>query len=382
MSRRRSRGFTLIEAMVAVAVGAATVVMAAKLAAVVVQQNGIGRQKNDLSLRTRLLGEQLLSDVRLAGMGSTGAIGVDPSSPVLGAMAIPATPAGGFPAIPAIVGANNLLAQGLPTGTLAGGSDAVQLVVPNPSTLVRTVERARRATNVLTTLDASAIPADCNLLFIHDHTNPNGSGRTQVAWVQAVGPTQVTMVGQMMFTAAPGTEVMCGRISTYWVDDAGWLHRTDLGPGAAVPLGGSSVWVNGGPLEPDLLSPGVEDLQIAYKVSAEAYRMSSTPQPAPADPDASWLYRGFAPNVDGLFNPADTHLWFEIRLVRFNLFARRQKMVRGSAANTVSEPGVEDGDAVTVPRGVGGEWITFSEAVTNLRIFDSAAAAEVPAEPY
>lgn len=382
--RRGRRGFTLVEAMVAVAVAAATVMMAAKLATVVTQQNSVGRQENDLSVRTRVLREQLLEDVRLAGMGSTGAIGVDPSVSVLQDLAVEVDPTGasGLVAIPAISGANNLPAIGLPTGTLQGGTDAIQLVVPNPGTRVRTVERARARSNILVVDDTSPIPAECALLYIHDHTNPNGSGRTQVAWVQSVGATQITVQGELMFTAAPQTEVMCGRISTYWLDDDGWLHRTDLGPDTALQLASAPVWVNGGPTEPDLMAPGISGLQIAYHASAEVFRRATTPQPVPADPDASWLFRGATPDVSGLFlAPDNEHLWFEIRLVRINVFARHLKTRRGQDGDA-TWAGVEDGDDVTIDRGFSGEWITFTGGVTNLRMFDSALAADVVAEPF
>lgn len=380
MSRLPRRGFTLLEAMVAVAISSATVVMAAKIAAVVIRQNNVGEQKTDLSLRSRILSEQLRADIRLAGLGSSGAIGVDPGAAVLGPMAIAATPSGGFPAIPAIAGANNV-----PPGAFAQiepDSDALQLVVPNPITLIRTNARARRMSNTLTFDDTGPLGANCGMVYIHDHTNPNGSGRTQIAWVTNLGGTDLTIEGNLMFTAAPETEVMCARISTYWVDVNDWLHRTDLAnPGNGVQLGTSRVFINDAPTQPDLMAPGVEGMQVAYKLSAEAFRLASTPQTPPTAPEAQWAFSGAPGDASGLMGPTNDHLWFEVRIVRVNLFLRHQKSVR-SSPTTVEREGMEDTDDVEVLRSAGGDWMTTSEAVTNLRIFDSATAAEVPAEPY
>lgn len=380
---KRQRGFTLLEMMVAVAIGAATVVMAAKIAAVVIQQNNLSEMKNDLSLRTRVLSEQLRADIRLAGLGSTGAIGVDPASPVLSAIAIPATPSGGFPAIPAIVGGNNLPTQPFPQGTLEGGSDVVMMVVPNPRSLVRSTARARRNTQTIDVLDSTEFGNNCPLAYIHDHTNPNGAGRTQLAWVQNVNPTAINISDFLQFTAAAGTEVMCARISTYWVDNTGWLHRTDLVNNGLLRMGASNVFVNAGPPPiPDLMAPGIQDLQIAYKVSSEAYRQAVPPAVVPLASTARWAYTGDAVSATALMNAAaNAHLWFEVRLIRLNLFARRAKRLHPSA-DTQPVAAVEDGDQVDRNFAAGGEWIATSEAVTSLKMFDSATAEDVPAEPY
>ncbi|MEO1228869.1 MAG: prepilin-type N-terminal cleavage/methylation domain-containing protein [Myxococcota bacterium] len=382
MSCRRNRAFTLIEMMVAVAVGAATVIMAAKIAAVVLQQNSLSEQKQDLSLRTRVLSEQLRADIRLAGLGSTGAIGVDPVLPALGAMAIAATPRGGFPAIPAVAGANNLGFIGLPTGTLMMQTDAIQLVVPNPISMVRTTQRARRNGNVLTFANTAAL-GGCPLVYIHDHSNPNGAGRTQLAWTLATAATTVSIQGSLLFTAAAGSEVYCARVSTYWVDDQGWLHRSDLNPnGGVIRLGTSQVYVTDAPIVPDQMAPGVTNLQVAYKVSAEAYRQSNPPAPVPVAPEAQWAYTAVAPNANALMSDAtNPHLWFEVRLVRMNFFAVRAKR---STRNTHLTPQAraEDGDPTNEASATGGDWVVATEAVTNLKMFDTATPTLVPAEPY
>lgn len=381
--RRRNRGFTLVEMMVAVAVGAATVAMAAKIAAVVLQQNNLSEQKQDMSLRSRVLSEQLRADIRLAGLGSTGAIGVDPTLPALGAMAIPATPSGGFAAIPAIAGANNLGFIALPTGTMEMQTDAIQMVVPNPMSVLRTVQRARRGTNLLTVANTGALGAGCPLVYLHDHSNPNGAGRTQLAWTQAVAANTVTIQGALMFTAAAGTEVYCARVSTYWVDDQGWLHRTDLNPaGGVIQLGTSRVFVTDAPLGPDQMAPGITNLQVAYKVSSEAYRQANPPATVPALPEAQWAYTAVAPNADALMNdPTNPHLWFEVRLVRMNLFTVRAKRATKNTHLTPQQR-AEDGDPTNVASSVGGDWLVATEAVTNLRMFDTATPELVPAEPF
>ena len=366
--------------MVALVIGAVVVVMASKIAAFVIRQNISSEQQNDLSLRTRVVSEQLRDDIRLAGVGSTGAIGIDPGSAGLGALALPPTPGGGFVAISAVMGANNLGGQALASGNVQAGSDALQLVVPNPNTTARTTQRSRQGSNALFVPDAS-IFNNCPLVYVQDHTNPTGGGRTQLAWANLMAATQITLDDTLMFTVAPGSDVMCARVSTYWVDDRGWLHRSDLTRAAPTRLGASFVFVNTSGAVPDLLAPGIMDFQVAYKVSSEAYRQANPPRVVPGLVGERWAFTGLTPNATALFTPINTHLWFEVRVVRAHMFARRLKRV-SSVAQRHTLPGAEDGPRVTVAMASGGEWMTTAEAVTNLRIFDLFASEQVPAEPY
>lgn len=371
-ARVRSRGFTLVEAMVAIAVGAIAVVMSANIAALVIRNNTQSEQRSDVHTRTRIVFEQLRADIRSAGMGSTGAIGVDVSDALFASMAIVTD--GGRAAIPAIAVANNVS-----DGSFRLSTDAIQLVVPNAAIIVRTVDRAQDGTRQLP-VDGQ-LDATCELAYIHDHTSPTGAGRVQVAWIQAASPTQVTLENNLVFTVAPGSQVMCARISTYWLDEDGWLRRTDLRAGAsAARVAVSEVWLSAAD-QNDRLAPGVEAFQVAVALSAEGFRQLDPPVPQPTHPAGRWAFTGRDPNANAVLLGADRQVWFEIRQVRVNVYARRMRAAVPERQPFNAEPR-EDGLEFTIMFGSGGEWVTASEAAVNLRVFDSATSAEMRAEPY
>lgn len=74
-ARRRARGFTLVEMIVAVLIGSVGVVLAAKVAQVILRQSSKGQQSTDFHTRARLVTRQFRADLRAAGVGSTGAVG-------------------------------------------------------------------------------------------------------------------------------------------------------------------------------------------------------------------------------------------------------------------------------------------------------------------
>lgn len=368
---RRRAGFTLVEMMVAVLVGTVGVVLAAKVAQVIVRQSAKGRQSTDMHSRGRLVSRQLRADIRTAGVGSTGAVGVDVNVPAWLQMSFQSP--SGFDAIPAVVGADGIGGVGVGGATTLAGSDAIQLVVPDPGSVVRTEGFAESGNTfidlpVLTTLNCPG-----PIIYVSDHTGPTGAGRTQVMFVRNVVGNRVNTWDQLKFAVAPNSDLMCARISTYWVDDQGWLHRSDLSgpnPGGLQNLGGR-VFADAGADTP--LSPGMLDLQVAYRVSAEVY--GGAP---PAVPEAFWAFD--TTGMADAFMGTDTN-WFEVRMVRFNLLSRALRRVDVNPT-LVPVNARENGALHNLPVSIGPEWIASSETVTNLRYFDLTTARGVEADPY
>jgi prepilin-type N-terminal cleavage/methylation domain-containing protein len=376
---RRRAGFTLVEMMVAVLVGSVGVVLAAKVAQVIVRQSAKSRQTTDFHSRTRLVTKQLRADIRTAGMGSTGAVAVDPAVAAWAGMRF--NTAAGYPAIPAVKGVNNLGAVAVGGATTLAGSDAVQLVVPDPGTTVRSQRYSQVNTNTIL-LDPTAPPMNCptQMIYVSDHSGPNGAGRAQIMFQAGVVPNGVTTTDLLQFTVGPGSDVSCARVSTYWVDTLGWMHRSDLsGPGALPTALGNLVVAD--PASPGALAPGVIDLQLAYRVSAEVYVQNGAAPPVGA-PSAFWIFEGVVGNPDAFM--ATDAMWFEVRMVRFNLLSRT---VRRVEAHPTTQNIARREDAAALPpipltRALNVDWIVSSEALTNLRYFDLSTARGVRAEPY
>lgn len=376
---RARRGFTLVELMVALLVGAIGVAVAFKVAQTVIRQSAKGRQVTDLSSRSRLLGRQLRNDLRTAGFGSTGAVAVDGGRIPWNTMG--QATAAGFFAIPAVAGANNLGAVPVGGVTVRDGSDALQLVVPNGASLRRAQGVSPRGTNVVLVENSVTFQCPTGLIYVSDHTAPTGAGRAQLLFmVGAPNAVGIPTVDTLQFSVADGSDVMCARVSTYWVDAAGWLHRTDLTRTPPVRLSPAfDVYVDPSRVGPDRAAPGVLDMQVAFRVSAEVYELAGAP--IPVVEAGQWAFEGRAGNADVLMNAMNR--WFEVRAVRVNMLARTMRKIEDVGATERTIPRLEDGGAdLTLPRRLGAEWITFSDAVTNLRFFDFSAPSGIAAEPY
>lgn len=371
MSRR---GFTLVELMVTVAVGAICVVLAANVAGIVIRQRAKAKEVTDLNSRARLVMRQLRRDIRIAGYGSTGAVAVDPGRwPSL------TTPTGGFPALPAVVGRN----------AAPGQSDAIQLIVPDPSTMLTLAVQVDAGPGAV--FDGRSLGVGATLrcpggvAYVVDHSGPTGAGRTQLF---SIDPNSGAAQDSMQFGLAPGSEVMCARVSTYWVDAPAppgtpMLRRSDWGPGRGLIADGPVFRLAPAADGSDLIAPGILNLQVAYRVSAEAYVMAGVGF-GPAT--TGWAYEApgdFGTSLDAaaLADPAAPR-WFEVRQVRFSLLARTmRKMDIDTGARSINLR--EDQAAVTLPllRDLRADWLSASESLVNLRYFDMALPAGVPAEP-
>ena len=391
---RRAAGFTLLEMMVAVLIGGLSVLVAAKVASVVIRQSAKNQQSTDFNGRTRLLGRQLRNDLRLAGYGSTGAIAVDTGrAPWSLGMTIPIN---GKDAIAAVAGANNLGA-GIVLGgtTLLPNSDAMMVAVPNPG--LAGVTQAMAPEGAVTwvldpppsnpVLGALQPLSNCGTGFIYvvDHTAPNGAGRAQLMQLVSVVGDDVTTADQLQFNLAAGSSVVCARLSTYWVDIQGWLHRTDFGAAAApARLGAGLVFVDTNQVDNDLIMPGVLDLQIAYRFSAELHRNTFGVLPPAAQLWRQWAYEGRVGNVDGIVtgSPGALEAWFETRMVRLNALLRVARQADPRRFGQTQKAGREDGNPTNVNRTFRAEWVTTTESLTNLRFFDHGTPAGVRPDPF
>lgn len=384
------RGFTLLEMVFALFVGALLVAVAANLARFGAQRAGKGEEQNALNQRVRLLRNQIKADLELAGLGSTGAIAVPGGVTFWDDFTV--TTVAGFSAIPALRGGDNLAGGTVP---MVPGSDAVQMVVADPSTRQRTSDVSPQGGSTLN----MAGPLDCppfGLVYVTDHSAPNGAGRTHIMTIPVPSAAGAVAIeggaGTLAFTIAAGSDVMCARVSTYWLECQGdpaicprrWLRRNDLDPSvASEQLGASDIRLTNAVASPDdLISPGVVDLQIAYSFSSEL-------APRIGTDNTRWAFDG--DGAGGL--DADPALasggrgWFETRQVRVNLLLRTLREIdqKGGAGFSISPTLLENQTstaAVAIPVGYGRQVMTSSVLLTNLRFFDFNSAMGLAAEPF
>jgi len=381
---RRASGFTLIELLIALAIGSFGMAVAAYVAQVAVRQGGRGQQQNQLGSSSQVVGRQIRNDLELTGHGTSGAAGIDPADPNLINVAI-ATP-GGRTAIPVVRLLNNM-----PTAAIGGvltmnNSDVLQLVVPNPATAVPTAVPIRRATATSAVFNAANFnaatpPPACALYLVADFGATTGAARSQI-----IDPAAATT---LQFDVSQGSNVMCVRISTYWVDTSFALRRSDYNPAAPafVAFGGLTVFVPGATNIGEIIAMGALDFQVALRLSAEVFGPAATA-------DASWAFTAPANGAADAALAVQTN-WFEVRQVRFSIPLR--------AARSVDEPGVtlmaagdvfEDRpagslladvqalDPNALARGYAMTRISSSQVLYNLRFFDQNLPALTPAEPF
>lgn len=385
-------GFTLVEMLVALSIGAFGIAVAASVVRATVRQSGRGSQISQLNSARRILSQQLRTDIELAGYGSTGAIGCNPTSPAFQLICLEVPPAGSAKfAIPAVRGANNLVSLQVGTGpSMLAGSDAVQLVVPDPATTQRSLAVAGGGTPVQV-----ALPMNCPIVLVSDHSSPSGHGRTQLLRNLTPGGLSVTTGVPLVFDIAAGSDVMCARVSTYWVDTAGWLHRSDLGLAGAVAFGATDLTAVE-PSDAERIAPGVVDMQIAYRMTSETPGIGRGAQGnqrwafnGPDDPNDPPLLAGAAEDALGELVTPDplqrARNWFEVRQVRVSLLVRTLRPIeaRGDNLTDAATHKLEDrAAAINIPRGYARQVIRATAMVTNLRYFDMNAPQGLAAAPY
>lgn len=367
-----SRGFTLLEMMVALGVSAVVVLTTAEVARYAVSASEGGGQRTELSSRIQLATTQLRSDLMRAGSGSTGAVAA--TGAAWGAGGITVISAGSnFPGLPVVRGLDNVAAGTMVGGILAReGSDIIQLVVPglDPTQLQLTTALSEAGTLALEAPVPMPGGRACPFLYVVDHGAPNGAGRTQLLNYLPGTAAPITLLDPLAFTVSPGSEVTCARVSTWWVSDARELRRSDLIPGAAFGTNNEIFTTPDANGISDLITPGVEDLQIAYVFSSMAPGATAAQRtfgaPAPDDYDVT-------------AQPASA--WFEVRSVRYNILGRALRAAAAGGAAAV--PQVENRAAPLVLSGR----YSFSAGrgaveLTTLRMFDDSAESTLTAEPY
>lgn len=368
-----NRGFTLLEMMVALGVSAIVVLTTAEVARYAVSASEGGGQRTELSSRVQLATTQLRADLMRAGSGSTGAVAGN--GVAWGAGGINVLSAGNnFSAIPVVRGLDNV-----PAGTTVGGvlvregSDIIQLVVPglDPNDLQLTT--AVSEANTLALEAPVPLPGGrtCPFLYVVDHGAPNGAGRTQLLNYVPGTSAPISLLDPLAFTVSPGSEVTCARISTWWVSDNRELRRSDLLPGAAFSTIGEIFSTPNAAGISDVVSPGVEDLQIAYVFSSMA--PGTTPAQRTYGAPGAQFYdvRAQVPSA-----------WFEVRSVRYNILGRALRAA-ASAGGSPTVPVVENRAAPLVLNGR----YSFTAGrgaveLTTLRMFDDSAESTLTAEPY
>jgi prepilin-type N-terminal cleavage/methylation domain-containing protein len=401
--RRTRRGFTLIEVMVAAAIVLFATLAVMRVGTQIARSSTHEGLRNDLANRTRTVFESLRQDAEAAGYGSTGAIGVDQAVPPWNlnfgnpTSWARASAQGKF-AIPAIQGVNNAAGGG--AGELAL-TDAVMMVVPELETSRPTWTAAAPGATFLTMTAPPLAPPynPCpatgdycchNLLYISDHSSPDGSGRTQVLQgnITAGAAPQLNVMGgdKFVFEIGPQSEVFCARISTYWVDSRRWLHRSDLNPAGPFSFINGNNGVVGGyqlittilPAQGDVMAPGIMDMQLAYRFSSAAVGIVPTATPE----NKHW----FTGKVADHFPLGSTNDWFEVRRIRVSFIARSLRPDDSPPAGTFrfADTPAEDGNVNNWRFSEKySRYIHSSEAVLpNLRIFDYGADPTATAEPY
>lgn len=322
---------------------------------------------------SRVLGHQLRSDLRIAALGSTGAIGVYAGTDPWMTMRV-LTPAAGLTAIPAVSGVDNHAGGG--AGDIAPGSDIVQVVVPESAENTTTRTRLHAAQGSTSLSGERGLP--CGLAYLFDATSANGAGRTQLFRVlRDTNPIQLAEGERLVFEVPAGALVTCARISTYWAASDGFLWRSDIDGSAAsdLELVGGSVYIDRNNMQ--RLAPGLVDLQVAYRLSSEA---GITREGAEAD---AWAFDAEGSQAAESAVTRSLAAWFEVRQVRFSFLLRSARKV-DDTGSPVSLPRLENRavDLEPLARAFRFHQITSGEVLMNARYFDQNTPAQTPAEPW
>jgi hypothetical protein len=224
-----------------------------------------------------------------------------------------------------------------------------------------------------------------NMVYISDHSAPDGAGRTQIMIgnIDTVA-LQFTPGEPLLFDLGPETEIMCARVSTYWVDNTNYLHRSDLNPAAgpistmADAAGAAILYTTILPGYGDAIAPGVMDMQLAYYFSSAATGLG------PATPEPGRWFNGVA----GFFPSIVNGDWFEARRLRVTFLSRslRPVDIRETTGVIDQTPlgGIENGVALNwqMNRSYSHDVLRSEAVLPNPRIFDYGADPTATALPY
>lgn len=389
--------------MIALLICGIGILAAVKVSQSAVRSSARSSQTTDIGARARIISRQLRTDLRLAGEGSTGAIGAwtgnEPWATIIPNY-VSLAPSSRM-AIPAVSGANNIASSLSIAGfkTMPYPTDAIMIVVPDPSTRTQFDYATPQNSTTFAVANDPTHGLGCpnGMVYISDHASSNGAGRTQIANVQpqpggivTVGAvTTVNLRDQLVFDVTAGAEIMCARVSTYFVGlpvslqpngTVPWLMRSDLqaltkptllpGASGAAYLGNATIAVG------DLDAPGVYDLQVAYSLSS-VFLNRTTPV------NMRWAFNGQSGSPDPTTIAASKAGWFEVRQVRFNmLFGSVRAVANSGTLTSVPEPPAEDGAPIPMPIDRGRYRVTAGELLTSIRFFDKAVPSGVNADPW
>ncbi|MBK6690504.1 MAG: prepilin-type N-terminal cleavage/methylation domain-containing protein [Deltaproteobacteria bacterium] len=386
------RGFTLIEMMVAIGVGAVVLAAIFSLAVQQMQSYTEGAAVAELHSSSRVVFESLTRDLRNAGAGTSFYAGAPIA--VLGAnerLAVRDNNDGTSRGIPAIRIVNGVTTP----ADVMPGSDAIALlritslttwledrVPPNPGAgvpyevgdfnviagcaaadgmvLISDSSRSTsEAESMVLALDRVASIAQSALVFSNGFgIDPSDTNRTSDRSVPPAG-------------MAVGSRVMCVQPVTYWLDVQGRLRlfqSTRANPGGTA----TAMGLNPGqvPLDPGtdaVLSEGVEDLQFAVFMSAAAPGVLAN----------NWAY------VPGLALANEAEL-AEARVVRTSVLMRTASTPKTSGGPSriaqledhvltqPAQPGCRT-PATCYDPSYRRKALTFTAELRNLRIFDAVS---------
>src|SRR5262249_14841405 len=160
------------------------------------------------------------TDLRLAGQGSTGAIAV-PTTGILNVLAagFATNSPGAVNALPAVSGADNIVGKTTTSGavTPAWPTDAIMMVVPDPTTIAQLSQNAAAGATALVTWTnvngGAACPtsngAGVGIYYVADHSSSLGAGRTHLLRGTAtVNGVNLTSGDVPVFNISAGADVM------------------------------------------------------------------------------------------------------------------------------------------------------------------------------
>lgn len=386
------RGFTLVEMMVAVAVGAIVLAAVFSLAVQQMQSYTEGAAVGELHASSRVVFESLTRDLRNAGAGTSFYAGAPIA--VLGVnehLAIRDGSDGSSRGIPAIRVANGITSP----AEVMPGSDAIALLrITSPTTaLLDRVPPAPGAGVAYEVADFNVLAACAaadGMVLLSDSTRSTSEAEAMVLALDRVASTaQNALVFRNGFGIDPsdgnratdrsvppagmavGSRVMCVQPVTYWLDTEGRLRlfqATRANPGGtASARGGYAGHVPIDPTADAVLAEGVEDLQFAVLMSAAA----------PGALANAWAF------VPGLAPVAETDL-AEARVVRASVLMRttasaktsdgpgRVGQIEDHVLTQVEQPGCHTPDTCYDPS-FRRKVLTFTAEIRNMRLFDAVS---------
>lgn len=383
--RSARAGFTLVEMMITTAVGA--VVLAAVFALASFQARSMSAEQDVSLMQTsaRLILESVAYDLRNAGFGTSFYAGAPAAA--FGGQLVVSDAGGRALGVPAVRVMNN--SDG--SGGARPGSDAVTVLqVVGRSTEIPGVGAgninvpAVPGGQAYLVADLSALQACASRLVLVSDLARQGQPASMLLEIAPVPNPPIlppNVPGNMTFTAGtwninpadgaratdgsvppqgvgPGSIVTCVQPVTYWVDDQGRLRMwigSPADPSGSTALTGAYGSVPANPAADAVLAEGVEDLQVALRMSGQAGAFGRANVWAFSNPG----------NGLGLLTEA-----VETRSVRLTFLLRTPRADDGVNPQNVPDQ-LEDHDITAlIDQRFRYRTISFQAELRNMRLFD------------